>query len=582
LWANRFRSHSRIARGFGPGKGIEAFQTMLRYLKVSHLAIIEEVQVEFQDGLNILTGETGAGKSILIGALNLLLGARVSSDIIRTGEDEAAVEALFEVPDTALLPEDLDRGGELILTRRVFRSGRSRCYINGNLATLAVLGSVGRSLISIFGQNEHQVLTDPDEHVEILDRFGGLSALRDKAAETFSEWKRSARDLSAAQKELDELKAQEDETAAAAEELAEADLKENQEEELVSERELLRKAVEIREQAYEAYQNLYSGSGSIMESFSDVRKAVEYLASVNPALTKMRENLEEAIYRAEDVAMELRDVAEKSQSDPLRLERIEERLALIRRLKKKYGMDLDGLIAHQETLNREAGDLLDAGSKMRKLESSVALCRDAYLAAARGLSKARKGAARKLEASMKEELKDLAMSEAIFTVNIEELDEEKAGPAGLEKVEFFLASNPGEASRPLARIASGGELSRIMLAVKALQVYRESASTVIFDEVDAGIGGHTAFAVGTRLARVAEGQQLLCVTHLHQIAALAEHHLSVRKSVKKGRTQIQVKTLDHADRVEELARMLGAAPDSESAREHVLRLMNEGRVEVSG
>ncbi len=559
---------------------------MLRYLKISHLAIIEKVEVEFGEGFNVLTGETGAGKSILIGALDLLLGARASADMIRTGEDEASVEGLFEIPDPGLLPQDIeysgDSTGEVILARKILRNGRSRCSINGNLATLAMLQTVGRSLVSIFGQHEHYTLLDSDEHVEILDRFGDLEGPRGKTSQAFHAWSAARRDLSRAVAELEELERKGEENAAAIEELTKARLKPDEEEQLVGERDTLKNAVRIREKAFEAYQALYSKSGSLMEGFVDVRKALEYLASVSPKFTPLRDNLEDAVYRLEDVALDLRNIGETLHADPARLETIEERLAVIRRLKKKYAADVKGLLNLLESKAEEAGEILDARSAVKKLKVDLEERRAAYFHAAGELSEARRKAAVKLEAVMERELKDLAMPHASFSVSFQDVEEDKQGALGLEKIEFHLASNPGEEARPLARIASGGELSRIMLALKALQTDDGATSTVIFDEVDAGIGGHTAFSVGTRLARVAKRRQVLCVTHLHQIAALADKHLSVLKQVRKGRTHIKVRTLDRDKRVEELGRMLGASPDSEAVREHVTRLMDQDIAEVSG
>ncbi len=557
---------------------------MLKYLNISNLAIIDKLEVEFRDGLNALTGETGAGKSIIIGALDLLLGAKGSADIIRTGEEEAHVEGLFEFDKNVSYPPELaaagTRGNEIILSRKISSSGRSKCFINGNMATLAMLQALGESLVSIFGQHEHRVLLDPDEHIDILDRFGEAGDLRAGTAEAFGIWKKTVKDLAAADTKLQEIQQLAAQNAADIEELANACLKAGEEEELTQEREVLKKASQIRERAYQAYQALYSRSGSLIQELGDVGKAVEYLASVNPKLSKLRENFEDAVYRLEDAALELRGISENFHTDPARLEWIEDRLAVIRRLKKKYGKDLAGLISHLETLSNEAGDVLEGRSAVNNLRQLSEQSRIRYLEFADHLSDKRREAAAKLEAAMSEELKELAMPQAKFVVNFHKLGAEKATPNGLEKAEFFLESNPGEAPRPLARIASGGELSRIMLALKALQVDVHGASTVIFDEVDAGIGGHTAVAVGTRLARVAAKQQVLCVTHLHQIAALADHHLSVRKFVQDGRTHIEVSTLDAEKRVDELTRMLGASPNAESVKEHVRLLMERQAVEV--
>jgi len=445
-----------------------------------------------------------------------------------------------------------------------------------------MLQTVGRALVSIFGQHEHYTLLDSDEHVEILDRFGGLEASRRKTSEAFHAWSGAQRDLSRAVTALGELERRGRESAAAIEELSKAQLRPDEEDELVEERDTLRNAVRIREKAFEAYQALYSRSGSLMEGFVDVRKALEYLASVSPKFIPLRDNLEDAVYRIEDIALDLRNIGDTLHADPARLEKIEERLTLIRRLKKKYATDVKGLLTLLENKAEEAGEILDARSAVKKLKLELEEKQQAYFHAAGGLSAGRRKAAGKLEAAMKRELKDLAMPNASFIVSFQDVGEGKQSALGLEKIEFDLASNPGEAARPLARIASGGELSRIMLALKALQTDDGATSTVIFDEVDAGIGGHTAFAVGTRLARVAKRQQVLCITHLHQIAALADRHLSVLKEVRKGRTHIKVQSLNREQRVDELGRMLGASPDSEAVREHVTRLMDQDIAEVSG
>ncbi len=559
---------------------------MLDYLRISNLAIIDRVDVDFRSGLNVLTGETGAGKSILIGALNLLLGSRASAELIRKGEEEAHVEGLFHLeegfePDDELA-EFVRPGTEITLTRRIFRSGRSRAFINGNLATVEMLQSVGRSLISIFGQHEHYVLLNPEEHLDILDGYGGLWEARRRTALTHGAWRQAQRDLATAEKHVRELERLAEENAAAVEELTNAEIREGEEDELIAERDTLGKAVQIRERAFEAYQTLYSKSGSIVEMMSEVGKAVDFLVSVNPKLSNIKENLEDALYRVEDVALELRDTAEHSHSDPARLERIEERLALLRRLKRKYGRDVDGLVRYVDELGREHGEILTARAEVKKLSARSDETYREYMQAAEGLSKERRRAAGKLEKAVEGELKELAMPGAEFSVRFDHLEGDTASPLGLEKVEFYLCANPGEELRPLAKVASGGELSRIMLSLKALQVHTGGAPTVVFDEVDAGIGGHTATAVGARLARVAEAQQVLCVTHLHQIAARADHHLSVGKRVAKGRTRIDVQPLDREGRINELARMLGAEPGSESAKEHVRRLMEVESAEVSG
>lgn len=556
---------------------------MLRYLKIANLAIIDNVEIEFGDGFNVLTGETGAGKSILIGALNLLLGSRGSAELIRTGEEEAHVEGLFEISSTSL-PDDVQEAigsGEFVLSRKIARSGRSRCWINGNLASVGMLQTIGSSLVSIFGQHDHRVLLDPDEHIDILDRYGALDKQVEEVADLYSRWKKSEKDLDAALKHLEELKRESRENADSIKELSDAGLKNGEEEALTQERDTLKKAVQIREKAFEAYQVLYGKSGSILENLSDVKRATDYLASTSQKFETLRENLQDAVYRLDDVALELRDIAKNFSADPARLEAIEERLVALKRLKRKYGRDIPDLIAYLDSLSQEEGNLLEARNLVNKTRAAATQLHEDYLDAGEKLSISRKEAASKLEKAMAQELSELAMREAVFSVEFQALERDRSSQKGLESVEFFLASNPGEAARPLARIASGGELSRIMLALKALQADGQGASTVIFDEVDAGIGGNTAFAVGSRLARVARRQQVLCVTHLHQIAALANHHFAVQKHVNEGRTQIDVKSLDSEARPAELARMLGAGYDPESVKEHIKKLMELRSMENS-
>ncbi len=417
------------------------------------------------------------------------------------------------------------------------------------------------------------MLLDPSEHLEILDRFGGLEDLVDSVNRAFEDWKASERALAVAQRRVAELESQGKENAASIKELASADLRPGEEEILSSERESLRGAEKVREKAFEAFHILYSRSGSILESLSDVKKAVDYLAGASPQFSKMRDNFEEAVYRMEDVALELRNISEKFRSDPGRLEMIEDRLSLIRRLKKKYGMDLEALTKHLSDLEKEAGDVLDASSSIKKLQVTAQQSRHNFDQMADKLSKQRGEAARNLEMAVQQELTELSMPQAQFQALFSDFPDRRGSARGFETVEFHFSANPGEALRPLARIASGGELSRIMLAVKALQVHSNRSGTVIFDEVDSGIGGHTATAVGSRLLKVARSQQVLCVTHLHQIAAMADHHLTVKKMVDEGRTRIEVDQLDHDQRISELARMLGASPDSESALQHARRLV---------
>ncbi len=550
---------------------------MLRLLKISNLAIVDEIEVEFQEGLNVLTGETGAGKSILVGALDLALGGRVTKDVVRSGESEARIETLFDVPAGTRMPDalglDSSHANELVISRRISDAGKSKCFVNGNLVPPSLLKEVGRSLVSIFGQHEHHILMNHDEHLEIVDRFGNLWNLRLEVGQAYATWKDAQKQLGNIKHELERLKEHAQERLATVRELNDANIKLREDEALSKEREKLSKAVQIKEKSHEAYNCLYGRSNSVLGELAEVRKMIEFLVSADADLVPLLESLNDAIYRIEDVAFELRSVSENTTSDPHRLEFIEDRMNLLRRLQKKHKRDLAGLLELKKELELESEYIDGMIAEVKKAEKTLDSARHQYFEVASALSTARRDAAKKLSEAVEKELNDLAMPHARFEVFFKSLESQKPTAVGIDLAEFYLSANPGEEFRPLASIASGGELSRIMLALKALEVDRKGAPTVIFDEVDAGIGGFTAIAVGSRLVRVAKKQQVLCVTHLHQIAALADHHISVVKSLNKGRTTLSVYPLDEQGRINELARMLGTSPDSPDVRSHVLALM---------
>lgn len=550
---------------------------MLRYLKISNFAIIDNVEVEFREGFNALTGETGAGKSILIGALSILLGAKCSADVIRAGAEEARVEGLFELPDEFVWPDemldDFHDARELVVTRRINTSGRSRVTVNEHLTSLSALQKLAPHLVNIFGQHESHVLLNPEEHTEILDRCQNLIPVRSLVEESYRDYRESRQEYARLEKKYSEASQKTSEDSKTVEELANANLKESEEDYLALERDILKKSVQIRERSYEAYQALYGKSGSVIESLSDIRKSISYLANANPKLEDLKNNFDEASYRLEDVAHELRSLSENVRSDPAMLDRIEERLALIKKLKKKYSSDVPGLLKMLQELSENAGDLYDLEKSLKSKKIDLDEKLKTYMARASKLSESRKLASKSLEKAMHSELKALSMPDATFEVVTHSLKPDQMSPNGLETIEFYLQSNPGEVAKPLSRIASGGELSRLMLALKTLETGKGEDHTLIFDEVDTGIGGHTAVAVAERLSKISSRRQTLCITHLHQIAALADHHLAVRKNVKDGRTYLEVNELTGEGRVDELTRMLGATSDAQPAREHVRKII---------
>lgn len=554
---------------------------MLRLLKIRNLAIVDAVEVEFGEGFNVLTGETGAGKSILIGALDLALGGRSTADAVRTGQSEARVETLFDIPQDsevlASLGLEPESPGDLVLSRRIDSSGKSKCFVNETPVSSNYLKTLGRKLVSIFGQHEHHLLMNAEEHLEIVDRFGGLLTLRAEVGRVYFAWKSAEKKLAQCDTELMSMQKEIQDQKETAEELEEAALRSGEDDALAAERERLSKAVQIREKSYEVYNSLYGRSSSITAGLTDARKHLEYLGSLDSELVPLKEHLNEVIYRLEDIAFELRRVSERSLSDPGKLELIEDRLNLLRRLKKKHNCDLEGLIALRETLKKESDKLEEMLDKRKMAEAGLKDCQKEYFRFAAELCQGRKKAAGQLGISVERELRDLAMPHCRFSVLLRPRPDDSAAATGTETAEFLLAANPGEDFKPLNRIASGGELSRVMLALKALQLESRGAPTVIFDEVDAGIGGHTASAVGSRLARVSGTQQVLCVTHLHQIAALADQHLSVKKFVEDGRTRISVEPLDREGRINEIARMIGASPDVNEVRKHITRLIDNAQ-----
>ena len=550
---------------------------MLVHLTITDFAIIDRLEIEFGPGFNVLTGETGAGKSIVMDALGLLLGDRARPELIRTGCEEAAVEALFDLAGRADLQTDLAAAGfpggdDLILRRLVNRGGRSRAYVNGSLATLAQLQPLSERLVAVCGQHEHQALLGREAHLPFVDTFGGLEPLRDTYRAGFAAWRdcgeRLAR-LSAAECEraqrLDLLRYQ-------AQELAAADLRPGEEEELLAERLLLQNAERLAAAAGSGYDALYAADGAACEVLGRVASELDGLAAIDPALGELAATLKQSLYNVEDVAAQLRVHLGRISFEPGRQEAVEERLALLSTLKRKYGTAVAEILERQAAIDIELNELEHVEATRATLEAEHARLRAALLEAGTRLGSARQAAGERLRAAMQNELADLAMPGARFELQLTPLPD--PGPAGLERGEFLLAPNRGEALLPLARIASGGELSRILLALKRIAPGRNQVPTLVFDEVDAGIGGVTATAVGDKLRAVSRTAQVLCVTHLPQVAAGADRHYLVVKREAAGRTVTGVEPLTGEARVAEMARMLGGAQVTDKTLAHARELIS--------
>ena len=523
---------------------------MLRFLRIQHLAVIDRLELEFSPGLTVLTGETGAGKSILVGAVGLLVGGRASADLVRTGEDQAVIEAIFETAD----------GQELIVRREISAQGRSRALINDSLVTSAALREACGGLVDLHGQHEHQLLLDPAAHLELLDAFGGFGEMRAETAAAFASWLQ-------VRTERERLLTGEREKAARAEfirfQLAEFDRvspQPGEDDELTATRQVLANADKLQRLCAEAYTALYEGDEAALPALGIVWRKVGDLAALDGRFTPYVEAREAVKSQLEDLAFFLRSYAADIDASPSRLQEIEDRLAALERLKKKHGPTLDEVLAAADRLRRDLHDIEHAAERTLELDQAMTAARHAYQLAAGKLSDARRKAAPEFSKRLEKALADLAMTRTRCEVRLTDpANEGNWTDRGIELGEFFISPNPGEDLRPLARIASGGELSRIMLALKTLATTDAPGKTLIFDEVDAGIGGAVADVVGRRLQGLSDRFQVLCITHLPQIAAYGTSHFQIAKTVRKERTMTDVTRLVGPDREQEMARMIGGA-----------------------
>jgi len=531
---------------------------MLRFLSIRNLAVIDRLELEFEPGLNVLTGETGAGKSIMVGAVGLLVGGRASADLVRTGEEVAAVEAVFEKGD----------GGEVIVRREVSaQTGRSRAFIDGSLASSAALREMAARLVDLHGQHEHQVLLNPATHLDLLDAFAGLQAQRARVADAFALWQQLTT-------ERDRLAVSDREKSRRAEfiefQLAEIQRlapKAGEDDELTAARQVLANADRLQRLCSDAYTSLYDGDGAALAALSTVWKKVTDLAAIDPQFQPYLGARDGIKSQLEDLAYFLRSYSAAIDASPARLQEVEDRLAVLERLKKKHGPALDDVIRTGEALQEELYGILHAGERAAQIEADLTLARDAYAREAGALSELRRRAVTDFSGRLERSLADLAMTRTRCEVRfLPDRGESSWTERGMDEAEFYISPNPGEDLRPLARIASGGELSRIMLALKTLASTDEPGKTLIFDEVDAGIGGTVADIVGARLRALGSHFQVLCITHLPQIAAYGTTHFRIAKGLKGERTTTAVARLSVRAREDELARMIAGAEISASVR----------------
>jgi len=562
---------------------------MLRFLKISHFAVIDAVEVEFEPGFNVLTGETGAGKSILVEAVGLLLGGRASGDLVRTGEDTASIEAIFE-----------SDGEELVVRREITSQGRSRAFVNGALATAGALKDLSGRLIELHGQHEHQTLLDPATHLDVLDTFGRLDHLIDPARARFETMRAAGEEVARVRRAVADRDARLELVTFQLGELDRAALKPSdppEDAELAATRQVLASAERVERLCAESYTSLYESDDAILAGLGAVWRRVGELAALDPRFQPYLDARDGIKSQLEDLALFLRRYADGIEASPARLEQVEARLALLERLKRKYGPTLADVVARRDALRRELSDLEGGDERVAQLERDHAAARVAYLEAAQALGTARRRVAGGLARQLERLLGELAMERTRFEVrfNASPLPESAWDARGIDAAEFFVSPNPGEELRPLARIVSGGELSRIMLAIKTLTAASRhgfsdatdrppsaSAPGLIFDEVDAGIGGRVADVVGRKLRALGSAFQVLCITHLPQIAACADTHFQIEKRVERGRTRTTVARLDEARRVDEVARMLGGEAISDSLKASAREMLGGRKAKAKG
>ncbi len=563
---------------------------MLAELSIKNFAIIDDLRIRFSGGLTAITGETGAGKSILIHAVNLLLGSRATSRMIRTGARSAELEALFYIRPDAPFAADLAQGGidisdSLLIQRTISATDRHRIHINGRLATLDMLSSITEKLASISGQHAHQKLLNEEEHLNILDQYAGTMALREETAGLHRDILGSL----AEKKSLETLKKNAQERKQLLvfqkEEITAASIMENEDLELEKEISRLKNALTLQQTAYECEQSLYGAQGAAAEILGQAAKRVASAALLDPDMEQLAQDLESAQYQVEDIAAGLRDYLGHISMDQERLEDREERLYLLASLKRKYGNTLEAVLEYHSGIDSELAKIENREDALKSLDDKLVRASVAIRKKAALLSKNRKKAARAFSKTVAAQLHALGMEDTRFSVEFSSVPAHKdpdhplnlndAGidETGMDRAGFMIAPNVGEKEKPLKEIASGGELSRVVLAVKAILAETDSVETIIFDEVDAGVGGAVADSVGEKLAALSQAQQVVCITHLPQIARFSAHHLTITKQVSKGRAVSRVRTLDENERVDEIARMLSGGNVTETSRKHARELL---------
>jgi len=555
---------------------------MLVDLRIKNYALIEELEINFKEGLNVMTGETGAGKSIIIGALEILLGDRAFTELIRKGEETAYIEAVFEPEEIEKINQYLEEAGietdphSVLLSRELRQNGRNRNRINGQLATASMIKDISKYLVDIHGQHEHQLLLDPGSHLQILDDFVAFEeyGLREKVAELYSKLKEIDKKLNSIEIDEAEKARQIDLLEFQIDEIEKAKLVDNEIEELDREYKVLTNMEDI----YATVGTIFNGLSNddyetpgVVDMLARFMKELEELKDYDKDLEKFYNIISDAYYLLEDLSFQLRDYHENLEFDQDRLDKIEKRIGIITGLQRKYGQTIKEILEYQSRMQEELEQLLSLDKYMEELAEQKERFTAEYYEVAERLSKIRQTRARELENLIARELEDLAMKNTVFEIDFKE---KEPGIDGIDRVEFMISTNPGEDLKPLSRIASGGEISRIMLALKTIIAHIDQVDTLIFDEVDSGVGGKTAQMMAEKLALISKKRQVICITHLPQIASMADNHFYISKVVQKDHTVTRIDNLDEEGKKAELARMLGGVELTDTTLKHAQEMLD--------
>ncbi|MBT3878685.1 MAG: DNA repair protein RecN [Candidatus Scalindua sp.] len=563
---------------------------MLNELSISNFALIDEITINFDEGLNIFTGTTGVGKSLIIGALNFLLGSRTTNDIARSKTKDVSVSGLFFIKNSQIrqsIKGHIDKidDEEIIIQRSLDQKGRNRCKLNNQPITVSLLKEIGELLVNIHGQHEHESLTNPQQQLRTLDSFGKLDDLRSEYSTIYNNALEKEKRLHSLNDQHSERKKQLELYRYEIDEIERCQLQPEEDKSLEEERYILANSEKIQNVLSLCSNSLYESDNSIIDGLKDITNELSKIMGIDKGFENTLEVCNQTIYQLEDIANTLRNDVEKYDYDPRKLEQIEERIETIRSLKRKYGDSIENILSHGENAKAKLEILLKENEDTEIIEKELKQLKNAVINTGKTLTQHRKKTGKKLSALIKNELTDLGIPDGKFDINISALDNsdqdqtelEHASSSGFDRIEFMFSSNPGEELKPLRKVASGGEISRIMLALKRHLALADKTPVLIFDEIDANIGGRMGRIIGEKLSLVAQSHQVICITHLPQIASYAKQHFKVNKTVKSNKTFVTIDNLSSKEQLEEIAEMIRGAEKSVVTRKQAKEMLDDAK-----